>query len=396
MDQTSLYLHVPFCRHRCSYCDFNTFAGQERLIPAYVEALQEEIRQVSRLAGEIIPAHTVFFGGGTPSLFSAEQLGAIISTLRGCFEFQEPVEITIEANPGTVSPEYLQALRRTGVNRLSFGMQSAHPDDLRLLERQHDFFDVTQAVRWARKAGFDNLSLDLIFGLPEQDLARWRATLERALGMNPEHLSLYSLIIEHGTPLQKRWAHGMVPLIDDDLAADMYELAMEMLAEAGYEQYEISNWARRGAGGELFSCRHNLQYWRNQPYLGFGAGAHGYMAGFRTMNLGGIRPFIERCTRPGPVLTFPKGPATRRLIAVDRAAEMQETMMVGLRLTQEGVSDPVFSKRFGQSLCDSFADEIERLCRMGLLEWDKDHLRLTLRGRMVGNQVFMQFVGEGV
>lgn len=363
-----------------------------------------EISQVSRAAGEALPVHTIFLGGGTPSLLSAEQVGSILKTLQGCFTFQEPVEITMEANPGTVSLAALQALRREGVNRLSFGMQSAHPDDLRLLERQHDFFDVAQAVQWARSAGFDNLSVDLIFGLPGQDLPRWRSTLERAIGLGTEHISLYALTIEHGTPLMKRWTRGLIPQVDEDLAADMYELAMDFLPEGGFVQYEISNWARARAGGGLLACRHNLQYWRNLPYLGFGAGAHGFAwrpgsppgGGTRTINVGGIRPFIERCTHPAAAGDFPAGPAARRTIAVDRFTEMQETMMVGLRLTQEGVSSRVFARRFGEPLTSVFGTEIDRLIHLGLLEWtpDGDALRLTRRGRMLGNQVFMQFVGE--
>jgi oxygen-independent coproporphyrinogen-3 oxidase len=273
-------------------------------------------------------------------------------------------------------------------------MQSAHPDDLRLLERQHNFFDVDQAVRWARQAGFDNLNLDLIFGLPGQSIDRWGDTLERALGIGPEHLSLYSLTIEHGTPLQRRWARGMIPLVDDDLAAEMYELAMDRLDSAGFEQYEISNWARRAAN-ERYACRHNLQYWHNQPYLGFGAGAHGYAANTRTINVGGIRPFIERCAQTGGTV-FPAGPAARRAIPIDRTTEMQETMMVGLRLTQEGVSKCRFQKRFGQTLEECFGMEIQHMLAVGLLEWtpgEDQHLRLTRRGRLLGNQVFMQFVG---
>ena len=402
MDLTSLYLHVPFCRHRCSYCDFNTFAGQERTIPAYVKALCAEIQQVSSSAGVEIPVHTIFFGGGTPSLLGSEYITSILQALRSHFSVKRDAEITMEANPGTVSPEYLQAVRQAGVNRLSFGMQSAHPDDLRLLEREHDFFDVQQAVRWARKAGFDNLSLDLIFALPGQSLERWQETMERAAAMDPEHISLYGLTIERGTPLQRRWARGMIPLVDDDLAADMYEMAMDRLPQWGFEQYEISNWAKRNQAGTLLSCAHNLQYWLNRPYLGFGAGAHGYArlpgaeTGCRTMNVGGIRPYIERCnSETGAV--FPSGPAARRTIAVDRRAEMQETMMVGLRLTQDGISARSFQERFGQPLVDAFGVEIEPLVSMHLLEWvdqENPRLRLTRRGRMLGNQVFMRFVGQ--
>lgn len=403
MDKYSLYLHVPFCRHRCSYCDFNTFAGQERLIPAYIDAICKEILTVSELAGgnpgvsaEKLPVHTVFFGGGTPSLLPVENLSRIIQTIREGYDLLPEAEITLEANPGTVSLAYLQELRAVGFNRLSFGMQSAHPDDLRLLERQHDFFDVVKAVQWARMAGFDNLSLDLIFGLPEQDLPRWQANLDYALNMHPDHLSLYSLTIEHGTPLYKQSGRGLIPIPDGDVSADMYEYAMSRLEEAGFVQYEISNWARKGEDGKLMSCRHNLQYWYNQPYLGLGAGAHGYACGVRTVNVGGIRPYIERC-QANPGGPFPAGPATRRTIQIDQQMEMQETMMVGLRLVQEGVSARQFEARFGQPVEKVFGKEIDYLLRLGLVEWydeNNPHLRLTYRGRLFGNQVFMQFVGE--
>jgi oxygen-independent coproporphyrinogen III oxidase len=395
MDLYSLYLHIPFCRHRCSYCDFNTFAGQDRLIPAYVEALCAEIRQVSASAPERLAAHTIFFGGGTPSLLAVEHFQHILAALADSFDLQPGSEVTIEANPGTVTQEYLAGLRGLGINRLSFGMQSAHPDDLRLLERIHDFYDVVQAVGWARQAGFENVSLDLIFGLPGQSLQRWTDTLERALGMSPDHLSLYALTIEHGTPLRRRWERGLIPLVDDDLSAEMYELAMERLEHAGYVQYEISNWATRRPDGSMASCLHNLQYWRSLPYLGLGAGAHGYAAHTRTMNVGGIRPYIERC-RSGEVKDFPASTATRRTIPLDLHSEMQEMMMVGLRLTQDGVADGDFHSRFGQAITEVFGKEIPRLEKAGLLEWVGDsqpRLRLTQRGRLLGNQVFMQFVG---
>lgn len=411
MDQYSLYLHVPFCRHRCSYCDFNTFAGQEKWIPAYADAIIAEIARIAgaarlnpALAGvERLPVHTIFFGGGTPSLLPLVILEKIFTAIRARFDIQPDAEITLEANPGTVTLEYLQGLRLLGANRLSFGMQSAHPDDLRLLERQHDFYDVVRAVQWSRQAGFENLSLDLIFGLPEQSLARWQESVERAVSLNPEHLSLYSLTIEHGTPLEKRYRRGLVPVPDEDLSADMYEYTMDRLERAGYHQYEISNFARSGGQGALLSCRHNLQYWYNRPYLGLGAGAHGYAAGVRTMNVGGIRPYIERCLAhasdaESQDTPFPSGPATRRTIPVDARMEMQETMMVGLRLTLEGVPVRGFQQRFGVALDHVFGKEIDYLLNAGLLEMDEQpdgpHLRLTRRGRMLGNQVFLRFVGD--
>lgn len=346
-------------------------------------------------SGQPVEVHTIFFGGGTPSLLSADQFRAVFAAIGDHFSVLPDAEVTIEANPGTVTLDSLTGYRQVGINRLSFGMQSAHPDDLRLLERQHDYEDVVQAVKWARQAGFSNISLDLIFGLPEQSLRRWQETLEYALAFHPEHLSLYCLTIEHGTPLERQAVHGLVPIPDDDLAADMYEHAMQRLDSEGYVQYEISNFARTASDGGMYACRHNLQYWYSRPYLGFGAGAHGYAQGTRTMNVGGIRPYIERC-RQAADAPYPAGPAARRVFALDQRTQMQEMMMVGLRLTQEGVSRSEFAARFGQRLDDVFDSEIDRLRKTGLLEWhgpQDDRLRLTQRGRMLGNQVFMQFVG---
>ena len=289
----SLYFHIPFCVHRCAYCDFNTYAGQEAFIPAYVEALVREIEAVAASAPDRLPVHTIFFGGGTPSLLSPEHFERILGAIRKNFDLKPiidersvvtnsvvPPEISLEANPGTVSLASLKGLRKAGFNRISFGVQSSHPEELRLLERIHDFFDVIESVKEARQAGFENLNLDLIYGLPQQTLERWQESLKRAVGLNPEHLSLYALTIEHDTPFGRWMAQGLMPLPDPDAAADMYEWASQYLQAQGYEQYEISNWARPG-----YPCRHNLQYWRNEPYLGFGAGAHGCAANLRIANI---------------------------------------------------------------------------------------------------------------
>jgi oxygen-independent coproporphyrinogen-3 oxidase len=362
----------------------------ETRIPDYTAALCGEIAQVAAAAeGESLPAHTIFFGGGTPSLLTVEQVGRILEAMRAGFALSPDVEITLEANPGTVSPEWLQGMRAHGVNRLSFGMQSADAAELHFLERQHDLGDVFQAVAWAREAGFENLSLDLIFGLPGQALATWAATLTTTLQLSPEHISLYALTVEEGTPL-KRWVdRGLVAEPDDDAAADMYEMAMEKLEAGGYGQYEISNWARAGR-----ECRHNLQYWLNLPYLGFGAGAHGYAAGVRTANLNGIAEYI-RAMRTEKSGVFPRGPAVKSATEIDEATEVGETMMVGLRLTERGVKARDFQMRFGKDLADVFARPIAKLEREGLLEWTQEPdsaLRLTRRGRLFGNRVFREFI----
>lgn len=396
----SLYLHIPFCRHRCAYCDFNTYAGQEDSIPAYVAALCREIEWVGGRTSVRIPIHTVFFGGGTPSLLLPGQFDSILRTIRSYFDLPAGAEITVEANPGTILPESLGAWRAFGINRLSFGVQSANPEELRMLERAHDFFDVIAAVTSARRAGFDNINLDLIYGLPEQTLQTWQTTVERALGLHPEHLSAYALTLEHGTPFGHWSARGLLPIPDPDLAAGMYEWATVTFETAGYLQYEISNWAKPGR-----ECVHNLQYWRGLPYLGLGAGAHGYAGGYRYSNVLRIKTYIDRLTNPGPQPanpTYPFSPATVNHHRQSLQDDMSEYMMTGLRLTREGVSLPAFRRRFGGELSEVYSGEIKELTRLGLLEWHKETsevsdtsevLRLTRRGRLLGNQAFAKFVG---
>lgn len=390
MEPFSIYLHIPFCVHRCAYCDFNTYAGLEHLAPAYTRALQAELAFVSRAAPGL-PVHTVFFGGGTPSLLGLDLMDGILETLTGGFDLDGESEISLEANPGTLSREYLAGLRSMGFNRLSLGVQSANPGELHLLERQHSYADVIQGVAWARQAGFDNLNLDLIFGLPGQSLETWQHSLRLVCDLQPEHLSLYALTLEHGTPMQHWVERGLMPEPDGDLAADMYEWASEYLEQGGFVQYEISNWARRSVEGGVLACRHNLQYWRGLPYLGFGAGAHGYAGGVRTANVLAPAVYIERM-KSGADGQFPRTPVTASATVIDRAAEMGETMMMGLRLVEEGVSAAAFEARFGQGLEAVFSWQIKMLVGQGLLEWNAGRLRLTRAGRLLGNRVFMEFI----
>jgi len=388
----SLYFHIPFCVHRCAYCDFNTYTGQEDSIPAYVDALCKEIEFVGSRA-EDVEAHTIFFGGGTPSLLSPDQFESIFHSIREHFDLTENAEITIEANPGTVSLEQLQKLRALGINRLSFGVQSANAEELRMLERAHDFFDVIDAVHWARAAGFDNLNLDLIYGLPEQTVQTWQTTVKRILDLHPEHISAYALTLEHGTPFGRWSSRGLLPMPDPDLAAEMYEWGSNAFESAGYFQYEISNWAKPER-----ECVHNLQYWRGLPYLGLGAGAHGYANGYRYSNVLRIKTYIDRLTSLDSQfsnLQFPLSPATVNHHRQTLRDDMSEYMMTGLRLTHEGIAASTFHQRFGSVLKDVYQNEIEELIRFGLLEWHGetlDILRLTSRGRLLGNQVFMRFL----
>jgi oxygen-independent coproporphyrinogen-3 oxidase len=391
MDPVSIYLHIPFCRHRCGYCDFNTYAGKEALMAEYTKALAQEIRIVAGEVENKLPVHTIFFGGGTPSLVPSDLLSSIFEALHGSFDIFPNVEITLEANPGTVDEEYFSAIRKLGVNRLSMGVQSANPRELEILERQHGYQDAIQAVKDARAAGFDNLSVDLIFGLPYQVLADWQKNLELAMALNPDHISLYALTIEHGTPLESQVRKGLLPEPDPDIAAEMYEWTMEYLEPRGFTHYEISNWAKRDDSGEVMLSRHNQQYWLNQPYLGFGAGAHGFMSGHRTANVLGPEGYIKRCMS-GEVKGFPRSPATANFKPVDKYLEMQETMMMGLRLLETGVSRQRFGSRFGEEMEEVFAEEIAQSVKDDLLVWDGDILKLTMRGRLLGNQVFVQFV----
>jgi oxygen-independent coproporphyrinogen-3 oxidase len=413
----ALYVHVPFCQARCTYCDFNTFSGLQDLIPAYTSALRQEIRLTGKLWGSPRVA-TVFFGGGTPSLLQIDQIADILDGVSSTFRLTPGAEITLEANPGTLSLDRLRGLRKLGINRLSLGVQSARDEELKLLGRIHTWPDATRAVEWARIAGFDNLSLDLIFGLPGQSLGQWRKTVDDALRLQPEHLSLYALTLEPGRPLERAVRAGQLPQPDDDAAADMYEQAESCLARASYFHYEISNWAicpaltdchetaspwwlacapgnrvtvesrsiptaSRSENISPYVCRHNLAYWRNQAWLGLGAGAHSWFNKRRWANLQHPRDYIaalEENRRP-----------TGEVESIDRRLEIGETMMMGLRLA-EGIDDERFHSRFDIHLEDIFREELETLRRQGLLSWDGNTVRLTARGRLLANQVFASFL----
>lgn len=410
---TSIYLHIPFCKHRCAYCDFNTYAGQEAMIPAYVEALIREIEFIgshSNIPTFNVP--TVFFGGGTPSLLSGTQFASVMSALSSAFALSADAEVTIEANPGTISPEKLESIRKAGINRISFGVQSSNTEELRMLEREHDFFTVIEAVSTARKAGFNNLNLDLIYALPEQTLESWQTTVKRVLELEPEHISAYALTLEHGTPFGKWADKGILPLPDPDLAADMYEWTMDYLQQSGYTQYEISNWAKQVEGQKSkvndlrpstfvsfphYACKHNIQYWRSLPYLGLGAGAHGYAGGYRYSNALRIKTYIDRLTNDQlPITNYPLTPATVNQHKQTLKDDISDYMINNLRLVEAGIAESDFRLRFGSGLLDVYPNEIEELIRAGLLEKKtsdgSEVFRLTRRGRLLGNQVFLRFV----
>jgi len=322
------------------------------------------------------------------------QMDQILKTIRESFQLLEDAEISMEANPGTVTEESINGFVEAGVNRFSFGMQSAHPEDLRILDRKHTFSDVLQAVGYCQKAGVKHINLDLIFGIPGQTLQLFQSSLELAAASGVDHLSLYSLTIEEGTPMA-HWANrGLIDFPDDDLAAEMYEFAEDYLAAQGFEQYEISNWARGNSG----RCRHNLQYWEYEPYFGFGAGAHGFINGTRTENVHSVFDYLQRMS-DGREGQFPFSPAALAGSLLSKWDQMQEMMMVGLRMTAEGVSAKRFKNRFGSDLEVIFADQLRHLLREGLIEWinvPERAVRLTKRGKLLGNRVFMEFVGNEV
>ncbi len=396
MSSISLYVHIPFCRAKCAYCDFNSYAGLEHLFGDYVQALVHEIELVGQALN--LEARTVYIGGGTPTVLSLDQLVSIMVACRRSFLPVNDIEITIEANPGTVDGDYLAGLLDLGINRLSLGVQSFNDQELCLLGRIHTAAEAIESYRLARKVGFTNINLDLIYGIPYQTLDHWREALRQALDLGPNHLSLYALTLEEHTPLAQRVACGEVPAPDDDLAADMYILVEEMLAEEGYVHYEISNWARLKAESwkletsirhPAFSfqypvCRHNLTYWHNEPYLGFGAGAHSYFDGRRYYNVLHPAGYIERLSKgKSPVAESEE---------ISRDLEMAETMILGLRLVEEGVRFSDFEGRFGRELHEVYGKEVEELRELGLIEVDDERVRLTARGRLLGNEVFERFL----
>lgn len=378
----ALYIHIPFCVRKCFYCDFNSGPSHAAQREEYVELLCREIRH-SPWAGSA--ARTVFYGGGTPSELTPAQLGRINEALRGSFRITEEAEWTLEANPGTVTAESLRALRRVptdggcGFNRLSLGVQSFNDAHLKAIGRIHTAEEARQAFHAAREAGFTSRNLDLIFGLPNQSLAEWTADLETVTALRPEHISLYGLIIEEKTEFGRRHAAGRLPLPDEDSVADMYELTLDRLAAAGYAQYEISNFALPG-----HECRHNIVYWRNEPYLGFGISAASFLGGERWSNTASLRVYRERI-RAGLRAAEPG----ERL---EGRAAVGEALMLALRMNTGADLDGL-SARYACDVPAMFHAEVRRFVEHGLLEWSAEgRLRLTRRGLLLSNTVFAELI----
>lgn len=382
----SIYLHIPFCRAMCTYCAFNTYVDLEDLIPAFVDAMIREVDFIGQTAPEW-PVHTIYFGGGTPSLITPQQYEQLFAALHRAFSITEQAEIALETNPNDLKYDYLVGLREVGFNRLSIGMQSAQSHILKLFNREHAMQEVVDAVTTARSVGFGNVSLDLIFGVPKQTLAHWEDTLRQVAALNVEHISLYNLILEGNTPLEAQIMSGALPAPDDDLAADMYDLATELLAQSGFEQYEISNWAQSG-----FESIHNLQYWHNLPYLGLGPGAHGYTHDTRTIVLRAPQKYVQILSETHNPLDFPRTPAVSKAVHVDREAEIAETIMMGLRLVRDGISREVFKNRFGVDLVELKAEPIQKFVDYGLLYVDDTTVRLTADARLISNAVIRDLI----
>ncbi len=399
-DPIALYVHVPFCATKCPYCDFNTYASIEGLMEPYIEALRTELRFWGKLL-ESAAISAVFFGGGTPSYLRAGQLAALMDTIRAAFDLDPAAEVTAEANPDDLTNDKLTELLACGVNRLSIGVQSLDDDLLRMLGRRHSAAEAEQAVRRATGTGFENLSVDLMYGLPDQTHEQWRDSVRRALGLGPKHVSMYGLTLEPGTPMQQAADTGALATPDSDLAADMYIAAQETMASHGFRHYEISNWSLPG-----YESRHNLTYWRNGPFLGVGPGAHSYLHGARFSDIRSPREYALRLAVDPPALranSWPKLlrslPFVHEVNEIGPSGEMAETMMMGLRL-DVGVSDHDFRKRFGRSLRDAYEPIIAGAHEDGLIEWAEASgsdggpdrsLRLTRHGRLLGNEVFSRF-----
>jgi len=373
----SLYMHVPFCKSKCGYCDFNSFPGKERLVPDYFEALKREIGYYSKkLAGYKIK--TLFIGGGTPSYVDARYIYETVNFLRQNAEMEEGAEITIESNPGTLTYEKLLAYRDIGVNRLSIGLQSYQDHILKKLGRIHTAEEFAENFKLVKKAGFRNVNVDLMFGIPGQNRGEWAHTLSKTIELRVPHISCYSLKIEEESLFGKLVKEGGLTPADEETDRDMYRLAVGKLEKSGFTHYEISNFSIPG-----FECRHNLVYWRAESYIGLGAGAHSYFMGKRYNNIYSVEKYMESVSE--------EGVPEENVEEIGKREEMSEYMMLGFRLV-EGISGFEFKRRFGEDLFSVYGAELERLQKRHLVELSGDGVRLTDLGLDLANQVFMEFV----
>ena len=389
--RVGIYIHVPFCERKCTYCNFNTTDFFEDLAARYIDAVSREIAywgENLRGRGEPAQVDTIYFGGGTPSIVDSGHLDSLIVSCRAAFDVAQDAEVTIEINPATFSKTKVREWLSAGINRASVGVQSFIDEELVALSRTHNADDARRTIDLLRGMGFENISLDLIAGLPEQDLADWEFNLHEALAIAPEHLSLYMLDLKEGTHLYSQLKRGMRPQPDDDLAADMYRMISETTQSAGYEHYEISNFARVEPAGTVeeispFRSKHNLKYWIGAPFYGIGCGAHSYDGSARWVNVLKTETYIERVALNGNAIA-----ERNELTNTDRAAE---ALFMGLRL-KEGVSLAAFQSEYGVDVIERYGDELPRLTDAGLIEIGDGRLALTAAGRLLSNEVFVSFV----
>jgi oxygen-independent coproporphyrinogen-3 oxidase len=374
----SAYIHIPFCEHICHYCDFNKVFLKGQPVDDYIEALEHEIILTLR---HYHPDRldTIFVGGGTPTALNEKQLYRLCEVIRNNLPIDEKAEFTFEANPGDLSPAKLQILKNAGVNRISLGVQTFNNELLKKIGRTHLADDVFRSIADSKSMGFKNISIDLIFSLPGQSIADFKQTLKTALSLELPHYSGYSLIIEPKTVFYNLMTKGKLHTPGEDTEAEMYELLMDEMETNGYRQYEISNFSRTG-----FESRHNLTYWNNEEYFGFGAGAHSYVGGYRRANAGPLKKYMDMI-RNGKLPVFDEN-------LVTKAEQMEEEMFLGLRKT-DGISISKFYSKFGQDPTSLFHNEVTDLVQKGLLNVNAQHIYLTKRGRFLGNEVFQSFIG---
>ena len=390
-----LYVHVPFCKTKCPYCDFNTYQGIENLIEPFLPAITSEIT----CWGDALaypPVKSVFFGGGTPSYLPQGDIERILVAIQSSFQVDPAAEISIEANPGDLDEAACAGILNQGVNRLSIGVQSLDNDLLNLLGRRHQASEAVEAFQSARQAGFDNVNLDLMYGLPNQSMEQWQKTLSSLIELTPEHISLYALTIEEGTPMHRWAAEGKIPEPDSDLAADMYQHAREVLAEAGYHHYEISNWSLPDR-----ACEHNLVYWENGPYLGVGPGAHSRLGDYRFWTVLSPRDYNTKAATWADSGVQPLADLVETALQgiptlggwehLSLETTCSETMFLGLRLL-DGLNLSEASAIAGTDLAKKFETPIQECLNLGLLEQDGDCLKLTMQTYLVANQAFTRFL----
>jgi putative oxygen-independent coproporphyrinogen III oxidase len=374
-----IYIHIPFCATRCHYCNFATGGYESELARRYTAAVREEIARADASNSPMMRrVDTLYFGGGTPTTLTVEQISSLIETCRLRFDVASDSEITAEANPGSISQNYLEELRSAGLNRLSFGVQSFDDDELRMIGRTHSAEEAREAVRTARAAGFANVSIDLIAGLPEQKMETWRRNLEEAFALAPDHLSVYLLELYKDAPLLHRINRGELRAVDDELTVEMYFALVDEAERRGFEHYEISNWARPG-----FESRHNLKYWTGAPYWAFGISAAGYDGLARWSNTRNIHEYLDK-------VESSQTPVAERT-ELDDEDRQSENLFLRLRL-KDGVDLDEHLRRFGVNALERYRDEIERLREAGLVELSENRLKISRAGAVLANEVFAVFV----